>query len=250
MATMTHSPHNAIERIGFLLQENYAIIALKFLSKKEEIMSKAKVIFYQCNQDSQEYGSDDEYMVSRIFFTLEIGEERFEGLCADIKQTAGSDYDTAPIEVSQPHGYEGAFNHHAFRDCAEKYYRSCVGSETTGIEIEEGVRIRMYNNVFKKEMVCEFEISGGSEDEKHKSVRKKREVKKSKDEIRELIEKVFDERIQIALTRMTNIQKDFSTRKDLLILEDVSQDDPRIKALDTEIPNLDIGIMLLKSLKG
>ncbi|GAH75700.1 unnamed protein product, partial [marine sediment metagenome] len=38
--------------------------------------------------------------------------------------------------------------------------------------------------------------------------------------------------------------------KDLLILEDVSQDDPRIKALDTEIPNLDIGIMLLKSLKG
>ena len=72
----------------------------------------------------------------------------------------------------------------------------------------------------------------------------------SKDEIRELIEKVFDERIQIALTRMTNMQKDFSTRKDLLILEDVSQDDPRIKALDAEIHNLDIGIMLLKSLKG
>lgn len=213
-------------------------------------MSKAKVIFCQCNQDSQEYGSDDEYIVSRIFFTLEIGEERFEGLYADIKQTVGSDYDTAPIEVSQPHGYEGAFNHQAFRDCAEKYYRSCVGSEATGIEIGEGARIRIYNNVFKKEMVCEFEISGGSEDEKHKSVRKKREEIISKDEIRELIEKVFDERIQIALTRMTNIQKDFSTRNDLLILEDVSQDDPRIKALDTEIHNLDIGIMLLKSLKG
>lgn len=72
----------------------------------------------------------------------------------------------------------------------------------------------------------------------------------SKDEIRELIEKVFDERIQIALTRMTNMQKDFSTRKDLLILEDVNQDDPRIKVLDTEIHNLDIGVMLLKSLKG
>lgn len=208
-------------------------------------MSKAKVIFCQCNQDSQEYGSDDEYMVSRIFFTLEIGEERFEGLYADIKQTVGSDYDTAPIEVSQPHGYEGAFNHQAFRDCAEKYYRSCVGSEATGIEIGEGARIRMYNNVFKKEMVFEFEISGGSEDEKHKPVRKM-----SKDEIRELIEKVFDERIQIALTRMTNMQKDFSDRKDLIMQREVSQDDPRIKTLDTEIHNLDIGIMLLKSLKG
>jgi len=40
-------------------------------------MSKAKVIFHQCIQDSQEYGSDDEHMVSRIFFILEIGEERF-----------------------------------------------------------------------------------------------------------------------------------------------------------------------------
>jgi hypothetical protein len=213
-------------------------------------MSKAKVIFCQCNQDSQEYGSDDEYMVSRIFFTLEIGEERFEGLYADIKQTVGSDYDTAPIEVSQSHGYEGAFNHQAFRDCAEKYYRSCVGSEATEIEIGEGARIRMYNNVIKKEMVCEFEISGGSEDEKHESVRKKREEIISKDEIRELIEKVFDERIQIALTRMTNMQKDFSDRKDLIMQKEVSQDDPRIKTLDTEIHNLDIGIMLLKSLKG
>lgn len=44
----------------------------------EATVSKAKVIFYQCNQDSQEYGSDDEYIVSRIFFTLEIGEEGFK----------------------------------------------------------------------------------------------------------------------------------------------------------------------------
>jgi len=125
-------------------------------------MSKAKIIFYKCIQDSQDYGSDDEWMVSRVFFNLEIGEEKFEELYANIKQTVGSDYDTGPIEVSQPFGYEGAFNHHAFRDCAEKFYRSCVGSEATGIEIGEGARIRMYGNIFKKKMVCEFEISGGS----------------------------------------------------------------------------------------
>jgi len=40
-------------------------------------MSKAKIIFYKCVQDSQDYGSDDEHMVSRVFFNLEIGEERF-----------------------------------------------------------------------------------------------------------------------------------------------------------------------------
>jgi len=126
-------------------------------------MSKAKVIFYKCIQDSQDYGSDDEWMVSRVFFNLEIGEERFEELYADVKQTVGSDYDTALLELSAPHGYEGAFNHQAFRDCAEKYYRSCIGSEATGIRIEKGARfIRMRNNIIGKEMVCEFEISGGS----------------------------------------------------------------------------------------
>ncbi len=125
-------------------------------------MSKAKIIFYKCIQDSQDYGSDDEHMVSRVFFNLEIGEETFDGLSANIKQAVGGDYDTGPIEVSQPFGYDGLFNHQAFRDCAEKYYRSCVGSEATGIEIGEGARIRIYGNIFKKEMVCEFEISGGS----------------------------------------------------------------------------------------
>ena len=125
-------------------------------------MSKAKIIFYKCIQDSQDYGSDDEHMVSRVFFNLEIGEETFDGLSANIKQAVGGDYDTGPIEVSQPFGYDGLFNHQAFRDCAEKYYRSCVSSEATGIEIGEGARIRIYGNIFKKEMVCEFEISGGS----------------------------------------------------------------------------------------
>ena len=126
-------------------------------------MSKAKVTFYKCEQDTQEYGSDDEWMVSRVFFNLEIGEQRFEELYSDVKQTVGSDYDTAPIEVSQPHGYEGVFNHEAFRDCAEKYYRSLVGSQARGIRIGKGAsNIRMYGNVFSMEMVCEFEVSEGS----------------------------------------------------------------------------------------
>ena len=126
-------------------------------------MSEAKITFHQCIQDSQEYGSDDEHMVSRVFFTLEIGEERFEGLHANIKQTVGSDYDTAPLEVSQPYGYDGPFNHEAFHACAEKYYRSLVGSQARGIRIGGGAsNIRMSGNIFNIEMVCEFEISGGS----------------------------------------------------------------------------------------
>jgi len=123
-------------------------------------MSKAKITFYNCKQNYQELGSDDEYMVSRIFFILEIGKKKYTNLYADLKQTVGSDYETSPLEVGPPQGYEGAFNHEAFCGCAEKYYRSFVGSEATGIRIGRGARgIIMENNVLEKEMVCEFEIS-------------------------------------------------------------------------------------------
>ncbi len=70
----------------------------------------------------------------------------------------------------------------------------------------------------------------------------------SQDEIKVLIEKVFDERIQSAITRMTNRQNDFSDRKDMLIPENVNEDDPRVQSLQTEIDNLYIGIEVLRSL--
>ena len=34
-------------------------------------MAKVKITFHKCIQDSQEYGSNDEHMVSRIFFSIE-----------------------------------------------------------------------------------------------------------------------------------------------------------------------------------
>jgi hypothetical protein len=126
-------------------------------------MKKAKITFYSCHQDWQEYGSDDETMVSHVFFNLEIGGEKFEGLYSELKRTVGSEYnyETAPIlEVSPPQSYEGALNYHAFRACVEKYYRTkCVGSQAKGINLGKGAKfIRMYGNVFNIPMVCEFDI--------------------------------------------------------------------------------------------
>jgi len=67
-------------------------------------MTKARVIFNKCIQDSQDYGSNDEHMVSRVFFTLEVGDRRYDGLYVDVKQTVGSSYEDGPIEVSSPKG--------------------------------------------------------------------------------------------------------------------------------------------------
>jgi hypothetical protein len=126
-------------------------------------MAKARLIFEKCIQDSQDYGSDDEHMVSRIFFALEVEGKRYGGLYADVKQTVGSNYEEGPIETSSPRGasYKGPFNYDAFRAAIEKYYRNMVGSSATGIRIGSAARnVRMRNNIFERQEVVEFEVSG------------------------------------------------------------------------------------------
>lgn len=124
-------------------------------------MGVAKITFYKCIQDSQDYGSDDEHMVSRVFFIFEIADKKFE-LHADIKQTIGSSYEAGSIEVGKPEGYRGAFNYHAFRDVAEKYYRGLVGASANGIKIQGGSNIRMRNNTFLTKMTADIEVADGS----------------------------------------------------------------------------------------
>lgn len=126
-------------------------------------MPKARVTFHKCVQDSQDYGSDDEHMISRIFFSLEVGGKRYDGLYLDVKQTVGSSYETGSLEVSPPRGtaYSGPFNHDALRAAAERYYRSLVGSTGSGIHISGGAQnIRMRNNLFVKEGIVDFDVSG------------------------------------------------------------------------------------------
>ena len=129
-------------------------------------MSKAKAIFHKCIQDSQDFGSDDEHMVSRVFFSLEVAGKRFDNLYVDIKQTVGSSYETGAIEVTFPRGaYSGPFNHDAFQSAVERYYRSHVGATGSVIRISgTATNIRMRNNTFIKEETVEFDIpsAGGS----------------------------------------------------------------------------------------
>ncbi|MFH2012745.1 MAG: hypothetical protein ABIJ37_08625 [Pseudomonadota bacterium] len=122
-------------------------------------MSTAKVVFKKCIQDSQEYGSDDEHMVSRVFFDLSVKNIKFENLYSDIKQTVGSNYESAPLEIGMPQDYIGPFNYEAFRDAAENYYRSLLGGAGTDIRIQQsGSNIRMHNNTFAREYSVEFDI--------------------------------------------------------------------------------------------
>ena len=121
-------------------------------------MTTAKLLLHQLIQDSQDYSSDDEHMVSRVFFDLEIDSKKHEGLYADIKQPVCSWFESSPLEVSSSANYKGPFNYEAFRNIVENYYRSLAGAGSFGIHIEGGSNIRMRNNRLAQSVAAEFEV--------------------------------------------------------------------------------------------
>ena len=86
-------------------------------------MPIATIHFKSCIQDSQDYGSNDEHMVSRVFLDLGTENGLYSNLTVDIKQTVGEKFDTGPLEVAKPRGYDGHLNYAPFREAVEEYYR-------------------------------------------------------------------------------------------------------------------------------
>ena len=127
-------------------------------------MVKGKLVFTKIIQDSQDYGSDDDHMISRVFFDLEARGLVYRDLYADVKQTVGTDYETAPLEVSFPRGYKGPLDYAAFREHVETYYRGAFGSTGGGIRFGPGVaNIRMRDNTYISTKVVYFEVDPNRE---------------------------------------------------------------------------------------
>lgn len=127
-------------------------------------MANLTITLQKLIQDSQDYGSNDEHMVSRVFFDMEVDGKTFVNLYADVKQTVGGSYETSQLEVSNPPNYKGPFNHEAFRAIVEQYYRGLVGATGCGIHISGSSNMRMRNNTFVKSMTAQFEVqvTGGT----------------------------------------------------------------------------------------
>ena len=113
-------------------------------------MNKATVTFTKLVQDTQDLSAIDlnqNHMASKAFFTLEVNDKRYPDMSVVLRQPFGTDYTKEPIEVEKPSGsYTGNWNHNAFRDIVEDYYRGAIGR---AIGIRGGPNIRMHNNTFE-----------------------------------------------------------------------------------------------------
>jgi hypothetical protein len=122
------------------------------------------------HQDSQDYGSDDQHMVSRVFFTITVGgkpvgDGNTVPFYADVKLVVGGDYEKDELEVGKPMNYRGPWNQAAFAKAVARYVRRCVGPNASGIRIEGGGSVRMRNNQFSIFDVFSFdanEVMGGT----------------------------------------------------------------------------------------
>ncbi|PKD15768.1 hypothetical protein APR41_10745 [Salegentibacter salinarum] len=122
-------------------------------------MKKIQLLFKKCIQDSQDYGSDNEHMISRIFY--EVDGVDYE---CNVRQPYGESFsfDEDPIEVEAPKELGKKINYGQFRDEVENYYKQIVGSSGRGINIQGGTNIRMQNNTFEMEYRTEIDEAGYS----------------------------------------------------------------------------------------
>jgi len=125
-------------------------------------MAIARVTFHSYIQNSQEAGSvrnDKKHMFSRVTFTLEVNGKKYENMHVDISQPYGSDYTKEPIEVGSPQGeYNGPFNHNAFSEAVESYYRSVIGEQGSAICFGRNAKVVISNNIMLKDSSVEFEL--------------------------------------------------------------------------------------------
>jgi hypothetical protein len=117
--------------------------------------------FKRLLQDRQELGVEGEYMVSTVYFDVIVGNRTWPNQQVNLKMSAGADFesDKGSIEVEgEPH-YEGPHNYQGFRDCAEEYYRSLIGSRGTVIHVAPGAvkNFAMGNNDIAAPKDCSYE---------------------------------------------------------------------------------------------
>lgn len=116
---------------------------------------KTRIIFHSVTQDGLEFGSTDTHAVSRVYFDLERGNDRHEGLFVDLEEPAGTEHDIAKVKV-------GAFespielNREAFEKAVSTYYQNLVTSAGYGKHLAKGKGFRTHGDELGLEQAVEL----------------------------------------------------------------------------------------------
>jgi len=131
---------------------------------------KSRIAFTKCVLNIQKVNSsaDDDRMVSRLYFTLNVAGKNYE-MQMEIRQPPGfvySDADQYPIETSLPQGdFKGPWHHDSLNKAAEDYYRGIIGAKGSLFFGSEAKKLTMSNLIFtdskKYDIIIPDKGSGG-----------------------------------------------------------------------------------------
>ncbi|HIQ28132.1 MAG TPA: hypothetical protein EYH42_06495 [Sulfurovum sp.] len=119
----------------------------------------AEITFNKLLQNTHEYNcenADENAMVSKIDLTY-----KNRNFTVEVKQPFCVNFeDTEGIELIIPdEKILKELNYSDLSDRCEDYYRGLIGSTGSGIRIEGGTNIRMYNNTFMKKWKVDVSLA-------------------------------------------------------------------------------------------
>ena len=118
--------------------------------------SLAEVIFHKLHQDSFQFGSNDEVMVSRVFFDVLIRGKLIQDLFANVKQAVGASARSDPLELTRPRGQRDVFQYRGLARCIERYFRRIAGACEDAYCSHGGRRERRRDVVIVIRLWCSF----------------------------------------------------------------------------------------------
>jgi len=110
-------------------------------------MRNMEIVFKKYCCESQKINSDDEHLDAKVVFSAKINDEIQDNLESKVKLTVGGAYEEGidedeirVLEVYLPDNFKKRLNYENFRNAAEKYIRSCIGSKGIAVKTEKGVK--------------------------------------------------------------------------------------------------------------
>ena len=127
-------------------------------------MPQAKIHFKACHQKSQVMGSDGnvrDHLEAELLFDLEVdGKLLATDLKVGIGQPYGTSYSVEPLEADSIRSqYDGLWNHGAFAEGCEHYYRKLVARV---VSTNNTSRLTMSNNRLVMPFTVEFDLPASS----------------------------------------------------------------------------------------
>ena len=124
-------------------------------------MQNINIYSNKCVHDSQEFGSNNSHIISRVYFNLQVDDKGFSDLSVDISHQSSDLFNATNLKIENYCGPQdlSSFDYEVLNDSIEYYYRDLMTHEImTSMVNSTEMRIRNLS-LIKKEVIAIIHIT-------------------------------------------------------------------------------------------